>query len=917
MGLGKTFQTIAMIAYLKFTVGLPGPHLVVCPKSVMGNWHREFRHWCPALSVYKFHAPSDLRPMLIKSHFHPPDKLRHDVIVTTFEMVLEEIQAFKKIHWQYLIVDEAHKIKNEEGRAHTLLDSLDTSHRLIITGTPLQNNLKELWSLLHFLSPRLFHTTDTLEEWFDSSSGHQDAEVMSNMHKILAPMMIRRIKSEVNTGIPPKKEIYVSCKLTKTQREWYIRILAKDSDALNRASSSTSYLNSVLMNLRKVINHPYLMDGAEEGPPFITDEKLVKVSGKMLILDKLLHRLKEDVEGRHKVLIFSQFTTMLNILEDYCNMRGFRYCRIDGNSSSYDRDSQMANFNAPNSESFIFLLSTRAGGLGINLQAANHVVIYDSDWNPQMDLQAQDRAHRIGQKRSVRVYRFVTDGTVEERIYRRALKKLYLNAIVVQQGTLRSGGGGGATASNAVSRGELLSMIRFGAEEIFRTRQVDVTEADIDRLLDEGEVKSTQLNSEVKQTVQMSLSSFELGAEEANIYDFEGLSFRAGVETRMLHLKLPEAVAQSTLQQQCAEYGEVLRVVLHPNLHEALVQFRTLNGAIDAHAGLPYESSFANKETQTIVSGEMISAGLETGEKLGRGHRTRGVIAHYTEAEVEQLQTKATKAPPLKLPKPPKFPPFQLFNQRRLLELHNTEVGLMVQNWKRKYADGNGNGNGNPEGEEAGEGEGEAAEETLTAAEQDERERLLRDGFPNWSSREYRRLLQLLITGEVELHDHVALAAGLGSPEKTPGEVRDYLTALLDRGEQCIPRFDKIEKRIHSAQARIAARRDLLRAARWKIEGYDDPEQQLSFPGKPALPELQRRIFLLGYDTGFATEEIGKRIRALPENAFNVWFRSRTDYFYATCLHRLMRAVKREWERETREGGESEREHRRFRTERV
>ncbi|CCW66257.1 unnamed protein product [Phytomonas sp. Hart1] len=916
MGLGKTFQTIAMLGYLKFTVGLPGPHVVVCPKSVMGNWYREFRHWCPALSVYKFHASSDLRPILIKSHFSPPEKLRYDVVVTTFEMVLEEIRTFKKIHWQYLIVDEAHKIKNEEGRAHALLNSLETSHRLIITGTPLQNNLKELWSLLHFLSPRLFEISDTLHEWFDSASGHQDKEVMSNMHKILAPLMIRRVKAEVNTGIPPKKEIYVSCKLTKKQREWYIHVLAKDSEALNRTSSNTTYLNSVLMSLRKVINHPYLMDGGEEGPPFITDEKLVKASGKMLILDKLLHRLKGDVEGKHKVLIFSQFTSMLNILEDYCNMRGFRYCRIDGNTSSYDRDSYMATFNSPNGESFIFLLSTRAGGLGINLQAANHVIIYDSDWNPQMDLQAQDRAHRIGQTRSVRVYRFVTDGTIEERIYRRALKKLYLNALVVQQGNLSSSISNTQNANpNGVSRNELLSMIRFGAEEIFRTRHVDITEADIDRLLDEGEAKSSNINNEAKQTVQMSLTSFKLGADEANIYDFEGISFRSGLESRILHLKLPDAIPQARLEAQCAAYGEVLRVVLHPNLKEALVQYRTLNGAIDAKSGLPYEAAFVSKEAQTIVPSEMISEGLGAGEKLGRGHRARVAMTPYTEADVEQIQTKASKAPPLKLPKAPKFHHFHLFNAKRLLELHNTEVGLMVQNWKRKYSENN--TGEEPDAEAPNKEGGDNADETLTATELEERERLLSEGFPTWTFHEYRQLIKVLISGKVDIHDYDAITAELNTPEKTVAEVRDYVNALLERGEQCVHMFDKLEKRIQKAQGKFQEKKDSLRAAKWKIEQYNCPEQQLTFKGKISFPELQRQIFLLGYDTGFKEENIGENIRKLPQNAFNVWYMSTQNYFYSSALHRLMHSVKREWAtamgEESGEGGN----RRRFRTEQV
>ncbi|KAG5494364.1 hypothetical protein GH5_02379 [Leishmania sp. Ghana 2012 LV757] len=899
MGLGKTFQTIATIAYLKFTVGMPGPHLVVCPKSVMGNWCREFKHWCPGLSVYKFHASSDIRSSVIKAHLQPTDRIKYDVIVSTFEMVLDELNLFKRIAWQYLIVDEAHKLKNEEGRAHTALDSLQTSHRLIITGTPLQNNLKELWALLHFLAPRLFNDSESFDTWFDTTSGQQDANVMSNLHKILAPLMIRRLKADVNTGIPPKKEIYVSCQLSKKQREWYMNVLAKDAEVLNKAGGSAASLTNVMMSLRKVINHPYLMDGGEEGPPFVTDEKLVRTSGKMIILDKLLHRLRTDVQGRHKVLIFSQFTSMLNILEDYCNMRGFMYCRIDGNTSGYDRDSQMASFNSPTSDYFIFLLSTRAGGLGINLQAANHVILYDSDWNPQMDLQAQDRAHRIGQKRSVRVYRFVTDGTLEEKMYRRALKKLYLDAMVVQQGRLQS------KATNQASKEELLSMIKFGAEEIFKTRHEDVTEADIDRLLDEGETISNQLTSEAKQHVQMSLASFQLGAEEANIYDFEGVSFKTGAESRILHVRLSSPVSQAELHAQCSQHGEVIKAVLHPNLKEALVYFRSISGAMEAKAKLPYASSFASRDSPTVVSSDMITQCIGVGEKLGRGHRVREPVQFFTEADVESMQKKATKAPPLKLPKLPKFHPYQLYNVKRLMELHNTEVALMVRNWKRKYEEKGDTQKGKDGNEEeAGGGADDKVEdedELLTEVEQEERERLLSEGFPTWTFYEYRSVVSALTSGKMDPTDYTAIAAVVGDT-KTVGEVRDYVVALLERGEQCIKKFALVEERIKKAKMRRETKENVFKAAKWKVETCQHPEKELTFKTRGNVA-LDREVFLMAYENGFKADNTSELVRSRPQHMFNVWYQSRPDTFFRKRLHTLMKSVQREWEKPADDGG--------------
>ena len=886
MGLGKTFQTIATLAYLKYSQGLPGPHLVVCPKSVLGNWYREFRQWCPGLSVYKFHASGDVRPLIVKAHLQAP--LKYDVIVTTYEMALEEVTAFKKIGWQYLIVDEAHKLKNEQGKAHGALASLSSAHRLIITGTPLQNNLRELWALLHFLAPNLFNDATNFDKWFDTQAGQQDSSAVSRMHMLLQPYMLRRLKSEVNTGIPPKKEIYVGCTLSKKQRDWYLTTLSRDAEVLNRMSGgSMSKLNNIIMQLRKVLNHPYLMPGGEEGPPFKTDERLIRDSGKMVLLDKLLKRLFSDVQENHKVLIFSQFTTMLNILEDYCTYRGFQYCRIDGNTSSMDRDLQMAQFNSPTSEYKLFLLSTRAGGLGINLQAANHVILYDSDWNPQMDLQAQDRAHRIGQKRSVRVYRFITDGTVEEKIYRRALKKLYLDAMVVQQGRISVGTG----ANSHASREELLAMIKFGAEEIFKSRNEDVTDADIDRLLEEGENKADTLVSEAKATTQLSLANFTLGVEEANIYDFEGISYKAGVETKTLRLILPSPISQDDLHNKCARFGEVTKVVIHPNLKEALVTFRTQGGATDALEKIDYKASYAVREAQVVVSSEMIDTCWTSAEKLGRGHRVREAVQFYTDDDLAKIQQKAVKVPPPKLPKKPEFKFYQLYNQTRLIALHNTEVSLLIRNWKLKYE------SEVPEGVEV-------QEETLTAQELEERERLMNEGFPQWSHKEYRAVIQALSSGKIARNEANKIADEINNhcqTNKTPGEVRDYLDALFERGPAMVPKFDAVEKRIENAQKKAMLRSDCVKIVRERIEKCDDVDEDFRFPSR--LADYERRMFFTAYEQQFDhLEKIGPLVKKLPENRFDIVVQTRHDQVFAQRVKNLMLAVKKDVERQQQEG---------------
>merc|ERR1711902_249188 len=265
------------------------------------------------------------------------------------------------------------------------------------------------------------------------------------------------------------------------QREWYTKILMKDIDIVNGAGKVEKMrLQNILMQLRKCTNHPYLFDGAEPGPPYTTDEHIIDNAGKMLVLDKLLPKLQEQGS---RVLIFTQMTRILDILEDYCWFRGHKYCRIDGQTPHEDRDRQIQEFNADGSEKFVFMLSTRAGGLGINLYTADIVVLYDSDWNPQMDLQAMDRAHRIGQKKQVRVFRFVTEQTVDEKIVERAAVKLRLDRMVIQQGRL-------AENKTNLGKDEMLSMIRHGAKKVFASKEADETlELDVDKLLEIGEKK--------------------------------------------------------------------------------------------------------------------------------------------------------------------------------------------------------------------------------------------------------------------------------------------------------------------------------------------------------------------------------------------------------------------------------------------
>lgn len=274
------------------------------------------------------------------------------------------------------------------------------------------------------------------------------------------------------------------------QVRWYQKILEKDIDAVNGAGgkreSKTRLLN-IVMQLRKCCNHPYLFEGAEPGPPYTTDEHLIQNAAKMMMLDKLLKRLK--AQGS-RVLIFSQMSRLLDILEDYCLFREYEYCRIDGSTAHEDRIAAIDEYNKPGSDKFVFLLTTRAGGLGINLTTADIVILYDSDWNPQADLQAMDRAHRIGQTKQVVVFRFVTENAIEEKVLERAAQKLRLDQLVIQQGRSQN------ATKNAASKDELLTMIQHGAQVVIQQGGASVTAMDdIDEILKKSESRTAELNA--------------------------------------------------------------------------------------------------------------------------------------------------------------------------------------------------------------------------------------------------------------------------------------------------------------------------------------------------------------------------------------------------------------------------------------
>ena len=445
MGLGKTIQTISLITYIIEKKRNNGPFLVIVPLSTLTNWNLEFEKWAPSVSRVVYKGPPNARKQQQAAIRYG----NFQVLLTTYEYIIKDRPVLSKVKWSHMIVDEGHRMKNTQSKlASTLTQHYSSRYRLILTGTPLQNNLPELWALLNFALPNIFKSVKSFDEWFNTpfaNTGGQDRMelteeeqllVIRRLHKVLRPFLLRRLKKDVEKDLPDKQERVIKCRSSALQARLYKQLVTHNKMVVSDGKGGKTGmrgLSNMLMQLRKLCNHPFVFEPVEDqmNPSRQSNDLLWRTSGKFELLDRILPKFRAT---GHRVLMFFQMTQIMNIMEDFLRLRGLKYLRLDGSTKADDRSDLLKLFNDPESEYFCFLLSTRAGGLGLNLQSADTVIIYDSDWNPHQDLQAQDRAHRIGQKNEVRIMRLITSNSVEEKILERAQFKLDMDGKVIQAG---------------------------------------------------------------------------------------------------------------------------------------------------------------------------------------------------------------------------------------------------------------------------------------------------------------------------------------------------------------------------------------------------------------------------------------------------------------------------------------------------
>lgn len=569
MGLGKTLQSIVLLAYLKFARSCKGPFLVICPLSVTEGWALEMARFAPKLRVLRYVGNKGEREELrrsISEHVNKqapsartnPD-LPFDVLLSTYELAMADVSFLSRIRWSYAIIDEAQRLKNADS---VLFKTLDEQYmlprRLLLTGTPVQNNLSELWALLHFCMPLIFTNVEEFLDAFGPAAAatHKDGDkivdkedsILTILRETVKVFMLRRTKAALVHSkalvLPPLTEVTIFSPMANIQKQVYVSVLKKESPKIIGDSPGTATsLQNIVIQLRKACSHPYLFDGIEP-EPFQEGEHIVEASGKLKMLDVILKKLHAS---GHRVLIFAQMTRTLDILQDYLEYRSYSYERLDGSVRAEERFNAVHSFSAGHSKcggdaksgsAFVFLLTTRAGGVGLNLIGADTVIFYEQDWNPQADKQALQRAHRIGQISPVLAINLITRHTIDEVIMRRAKKKLELTCNVIGRDDADLETHGPASAVST----DLRSMIMFGINTLHSSDATQDTEvgrsSELERIVEaalnqRGKAGPGLSNATEFGNVELvTLDAQDDGAE--NFYNYEGKDFAKPADKALL-----------------------------------------------------------------------------------------------------------------------------------------------------------------------------------------------------------------------------------------------------------------------------------------------------------------------------------------------------------------------------------------------
>ncbi|EOD46846.1 putative chromatin remodeling complex subunit protein [Neofusicoccum parvum UCRNP2] len=504
MGLGKTIQVIAFLATL-IQDHTCFPFLVVVPNSTCANWRREIKHWAPSLRVVTYFGSSQARNMAYQYEMFPESSktLRCHIVVTSYDAAADPScrKFFRSVNWAGLIVDEGQRLKNDSSLLYNALNDLKIPFRLLLTGTPLQNNPRELFNLLQFLDDTI--NAAQLEEEYED----MNKEKVMKLHDLIRPYMLRRTKAQVLTFLPPMAQIIVPLSMSVLQKRLYKSILAKSPDLLKALFSmdrplkphERASLSNILMQLRKCLCHPFVYSQEIEertDVAAVSHRNLVEASAKLQFLELMLPKLKER---GHRVLIFSQFLNMLDIIEDFLDGLEMGYRRLDGSLGSLEKQKRIDEFNAPDSPLFAFLLSTRAGGVGINLATADTVIILDPDFNPHQDIQALSRAHRIGQKKKVLCFQLMTRSSAEEKIVQIGRKKMALDHVVVE-----------SMDAEDMEERDVEAVLRHGAAELFSDdssdQEIKYDNNSIEKLLDRRQMENTKTGADDSAEAQFSFA---------------------------------------------------------------------------------------------------------------------------------------------------------------------------------------------------------------------------------------------------------------------------------------------------------------------------------------------------------------------------------------------------------------------------